>query len=202
MALTDEWSADLPGLAARPVAPIALVASAGSGPLPEENAPPLSHFFHDIRRMQEAEASAPIAADADVSLQRCAIIAAELAERRTSRVEILETHGLTNARWSDAERRWQQAIDEERKSGGRALRDAFDTAYLDSWESLRGALKVTEYAQLSLAVERGKLTPALEALAVRRTVWTQLKRRWERRMAADPRLSAEVLREIAALRGA
>jgi hypothetical protein len=173
-----------------------------SSQLPDEGAPPLSHFFHDLRRMNEVDAAAPLEADAEVSLERCARITVELTEGRASRIAILEAQGLTNARWTAAERRWQSAIDEEGKGGGHALRDAFDTAYLAAWESIRGALKVSDYARLVLAVEMGKLTPALDALSIRRTVWTRMKRRWSHRIGIDPRLSAEVEREIAALRGA
>ncbi len=62
-------------------------------------------------------------------------------------------------------------------------------------------MKVTDYARLVLAAETGKLNPALDALTIRRTVWTRMKRVWDQRIALDPRLAAEVEREIAALRG-
>jgi hypothetical protein len=185
-----------------PVAPIAPAVSGSSSPQGDASAPAVSRFFHDLRRMKEADSVAPLAPDEAVSLERCARITVELAEQRASRIATLEAHGLNNARWTAAERGWHTAIDEEGKSGGHALRDAFDMAYMAAWESIRGALKVTDYARLVLASETGKLSPALDALAIRRTVWTRMKRCWDRRVAVDPRLSAEVEREIAALRGA
>ena len=197
---TDEVAGLFPR--AEPVsATVAPNASVSARQEPAEGAPEAARFFHDLRRMKEIDALTPLAPDAEIDLDRCASIAAELAEQRVPRIEILAKHGLTNARWSAAERAWQTAIDEEQRSGGHALLDAYDIAYLAAWESLRGALKVREYALLSLAAERGKLPPALDSLAIRRTVWTRIKRRWARRIAIDQRLSEAVGRELASLRG-
>jgi hypothetical protein len=200
MASINEVDALVPGPAPT-IAPNAPIAAVSASQQPAFGAPKAAHFFHDLQRMKESDALAPLAPDAEVDLERCASIAAELAEQRVSRIEILAKHGLTNARWSAAERTWQAAIDEEQRDGGHALLDAYDAAYLTAWESFRGALEVREYALLSLAAERGKLPPALDSLAIRRTVWTRIKRRWARRIAVDQRLSAAVGQELASLRG-
>lgn len=167
----------------------------------DEKAPPPSRFFHDLRRINEVEAAAPIEPEAEVSLARCARIAVDLAEQKASRIATLEAHGLDNARWTAAERGWIAAMEDEAKSGGHVLRDAFDAAYIAAWESIRGELKVPDYARLVVATETGKLSQALDALSIRRTVWTRMRRCWERRMAMDVRFTAEVEREITALRG-
>lgn len=139
--------------------------------------------------------------DADaMGLERCAAIAAELAERRAPRPEVLKAHGLTEARWAEADRRWRDAIDEEEKRGGHALRDAYDAAHIGAWESLRGSLQPADYARLVFADERGDLASALDAIGVRRTVWLRLKRLWARRIAEDPSLAVRVKNALAALR--
>ncbi|HVK69239.1 MAG TPA: DUF2169 domain-containing protein [Polyangium sp.] len=134
-----------------------------------------------------------------IDLERCAAIAAELAERAASRTEILAGHGLTEEIWRAAEQRWNDAVDQEVKRGAKALRDRFDAAYVAAWEALRGPLDVTTYATLVVADERGSLSAALDALRIRRTVWIRVKRRWEKRMV-DPVLAAQVEKEIARVR--
>ena len=139
--------------------------------------------------------------DADaLGLERCAAIAAELGERRAPRPEVLKAHGLSEARWIEADRRWHDAIDEEEKRGGHALRDAYDAAHIGAWESFRGSLQPADYARLVLADERGDLATALDAIGARRTVWLRLKRLWARRIAEDPSLAVRVKNALAALR--
>ncbi|WP_438010582.1 hypothetical protein WME89_19230 [Sorangium sp. So ce321] len=91
---------------------------------------------------------------------------------------------------------------EEARRRERPLRDRFDAAYLAAWEAIRGVLHPTDYARLVVATERYGAAAALDPLAIRRTVWTQMKRLWARRLAGDPRLRARVEAEIATLRGA
>lgn len=134
-----------------------------------------------------------------IDLERCAAIAAELAERAASRTEVLAGHGLTEESWRAAEQRWNDAVDQEVKRGVKALRDRFDAAYVAAWEAIRGPLDVKTYATLVVADERGSLSTSLDALRIRRTVWTRVKRRWEKRMV-DPELAAQVKEEIARAR--
>ncbi|MDC0740836.1 DUF2169 family type VI secretion system accessory protein [Polyangium mundeleinium] len=134
-----------------------------------------------------------------IDLERCAAIAAELAERAASRTEILAGHGLTEEIWRAAEQRWNDAVDQEVKRGAKALRDRFDAAYVAAWEAIRGPFDVKIYATLVVADERGSLSAALDARRIRRTVWTRVKRRWEKRMV-DPVLAAQVKEEIARVR--
>ncbi|WP_437759545.1 DUF2169 domain-containing protein [Sorangium sp. So ce1389] len=166
--------------------------------------PAASRFFHELRREgDEGPGPLPPLGEGDeVSVERCAIIAAELAERPVPRADVLRAHGLSDERWEQAETRWQEAMAEEARRRERPLRDRFDAAYIAAWEAIRGVLHPTDYARLVVATERDGAAAALEPLAIRRTVWAQMKRLWARRLAGDPRLRARVEAEIATLRGA
>ncbi len=172
-----------------PPAVMAPVVSPGAEP-PAAPAPPAA----------TARATTPSPHDR-IDLERCAALAAELAERAASRTEILARHALTEEIWRAVEQRWNDAVDQEVKRGVMALRDRFDAAYVAAWEAIRGPLDVKTYAKLVVADERGSLSAALEALRIRRTVWTRLKRRWEKR-TVDPVLAAQVKEEIARVRSA
>jgi hypothetical protein len=143
---------------------------------------------------------APLSEGAEVSLERCARIAAELAERPVSRATVLRAHGLSEARWADAERRWKEAMADEARRRERALRDVFDAAYVAAWEAIRGALQPADYARLIVATERDQAAAVLDELAIRRTVWARMQRLWAQRLTRDPGLKARVEIEITKLR--
>nr|WP_235880181.1 DUF2169 domain-containing protein [Polyangium aurulentum] len=183
----EPFAAPAPPATPAPPAVMAPVVSPAAEP-PVAPAPPAA----------TARATTPSAHDR-IDLERCAEIAAELAERAASRTEILARNGLTEENWRAAEQRWNDAVDQEVKRGVKALRDRFDAAYVSAWEAIRGPLDVKTYATLVVADERGSLSAALDALRIRRTVWTRVKRRWEKRMA-DPMFAAQVKEEIARVR--
>ncbi|WP_437277212.1 DUF2169 domain-containing protein [Sorangium sp. So ce375] len=166
--------------------------------------PAASRLFHELRRGGDDVPGPlpPLGEGDEVSVERCAVVAAELAERPVPRADVLRAHGLTDERWEQAEMRWQEAMAEEAGRRERPLRDRFDAAYLAAWEAIRGVLHPTDYARLVVATERDGAAAALDPLAIRRTVWAQMKRLWARRLAGDPRLRAQVEAEIATLRGA
>lgn len=180
-------------------------AAPASGVLAREpERPAASRFFHVLRREDEARSgSLPPLGDGDeVSLERCAIITAELAEKPLPRADVLTAHGLSEARWAEAERRWRESMTEEAARRERALRDRFDAAYVGAWEAVRGTLQAADYARLIVATERSGGAAALGDRAIRRTVWARMKRLWAGRLAEDPRLRARVEAEIVRLREA
>jgi hypothetical protein len=149
------------------------------------------------------EATPPVAdQDADLGLEVCAAIAAQLSEGRAPRAEVLGAHGLTEARWMDVERRWTEVLAAEAKRGELALQDAYDEAYVAAWQALRGPFEAEGYARLTVAAERGELAPALKALSVRRTTWMRLRRIFARRVATEPALAARVRDALAEQRRA
>jgi hypothetical protein len=132
---------------------------------------------------------------AEIEIELFAAISAELIERRALRAETLASHGVSEPRWVEVVKRWSDALAEEERAGGTDLRDIQDAAFVAAWEAHRGALNASDYVRLSLAAEGSGLAAALEALGIRRTVWTRLKRVWSRRMASDRNLAAAVERE-------
>jgi hypothetical protein len=110
---------------------------------------------------------------------------------------VLAAHGLSDARWTEAEKRWTEALAEEAKRGERTLLEAHDEAFVKAWEAIRGRFEIADYARLALAVERGDLAEALDAMAVRRTTWMRLKRVFGRRMAASQALAGQVKQALA-----
>ncbi|WP_437970753.1 DUF2169 domain-containing protein [Sorangium sp. So ce260] len=189
-----------------PLVEAALQVASAAGALSREPEPPAaSRFFHVVLRSEGDPTSEPLPplGDGDeVSLERCAIVAAELEERPIPRAEVLRAHGLSEARWDEAERRWRESMAEEGRRRERALRDRFDKAYVAAWEAVRGALSAADYARLLVATERSGGAAALEERAIRRTVWARMKRLWARRLADDPRLRSRVEAELARLREA
>ncbi|WP_437941224.1 DUF2169 domain-containing protein [Sorangium sp. So ce341] len=182
------------------------LASSAVGGLGREPEPPAaSRFFHVLRCPGDpppSEPLPPLGEDDEVSLERCAIVAAELEERPIPRADVLKAHGLSEARWQEADRRWREAMADEVRRRERALRDRFDRAYVTAWEAVRGALSASDYARLVVATERNGVSAALGESAIRRTVWARMRRVWARRLADDPRLRSRVEAEIASLREA
>lgn len=140
----------------------------------------------------------PAPRDADISLERCAAIAAELAERRAPRAAVLEAAGVGEVAWSGAERLWSQVVDRDVGLGHHELRDAYDTAYVIAWEKNRGPLGPADYARLRAAGPT-RLGAALDAAGVRRTVWPRIQRVWKRRLEQDPTLAEAVAEAARAL---
>lgn len=135
--------------------------------------------------------------DDEIEIERCAEIAAEIGEGRAARAAALAAHGVSEARFREAERRWNDVIARETGRGRRSARNAYDDAYVLAWEKLRGRLTLLEYARLTVAARRGRLLPELDALGIRGTVWMRLQRVWKRRLADDPD-SAAALRQLIA----
>ncbi|XXX81026.1 DUF2169 domain-containing protein [Sorangium sp. So ce134] len=170
----------------------------------DPEAPAASRFFHVLRGEGDppSEPLPPLGEGDEVGLERYAIVAAELEERPIPRADVLKAHGLSEARWQEAERRWRESMADEVRRRERALRDQFDRAYVTAWEAVRGALSAADYARLIVATERNGVSAALGERAIRRTVWARMRRLWARRLADDPRLRARVEAEIARLREA
>ncbi|WP_437733156.1 DUF2169 domain-containing protein [Sorangium sp. So ce1335] len=163
-----------PGEAAASVLPAA--AAAGSTPAVAE----------------DREASAPEPPPFELSIEQVAAIAAEIAERRQDQAVVLDAHGLHEPGWSENQRRWTAAIEEQASRGSHALRAAYDAAYVAQVEQFRGAITPEEYARILLALDRRRTDETLDALKIQRPALMPIVRLWTRALARDAALADAV----------
>jgi hypothetical protein len=136
----------------------------------------------------------------ELTIEQCAMIAAEIAEGRGTRAKVLEAHGLDEQAWRTNDRRWKGAIEEEVGQGSQVLRDAYDAAYVARVEGFRGAISLEEYARLLVGLERGKVNPALDALRIHRATLMPIVRVWTRKVAMDMKMTDKAQIAIRAAR--
>jgi hypothetical protein len=136
----------------------------------------------------------------EVSIERYAILCAELAERRRPRPDVLHAASLDEAAWVQVERRWTEALADEaaRKSSG--LRGACDRAWVEAVEGFRGPIGPEDYARIVWAKERGTVNEVLDQLHIQRPALMPLLRVWTKKAATDPRLGDKVWSALAKLR--
>lgn len=135
----------------------------------------------------------------ELSLERHAVIAAEIAEARSPRAEVLRAHGLDERAWAAVDDRWTSAIREDAARGAGALRGEHDRAYVAAVERLRGSpITLDDYARLTQGASRGRAEEALDALRIQRPALMPVIRLWTRRVAADPKLAKDLVAVVAA----
>ena len=127
-----------------------------------------------------------------VSIERCAAIAAAIAEQREPRAAVLAANGFTSEAWGLVEEHWTKAIAADAKSSPAKLLGAYDAAYVAAIEALRGPVTAEEYGRLLHAMKAGKVNEALAGLHIHRTAMTRLMRVWTRKLAEDPQLLRKV----------
>lgn len=156
-------------------------------PAPPPEAPPVGNTDKPA-----PAPDAPSAAASALSIERCAIISAELGDRRTPRADVLRAHSLTEAAWAAVDRHWMAAIAKETERGASELLSVFDAAYVTAVERLRGPITPEEYARLTVGVERGNVRPVLAELQIQRPALMRIQRVWQKRLADDQELAAKV----------
>jgi hypothetical protein len=93
-------------------------------------------------------------------------------------------------------------MDQERKRGKSAFRDAYDDAYIAQIERGRGPIQLEEYARLEVAIERCNAAPTLADLRLPRAALMRLQRVWLRKIMADASLITRLQQAVAAARSA
>ncbi|HEY4116447.1 MAG TPA: DUF2169 domain-containing protein [Byssovorax sp.] len=136
---------------------------------------------------------------ASVGVEECAAVAAELALGREARAGVLKARSLDEATWRKAERRHNDAMDADSEAAP-ALRVAYDSAFVDAVELIRGVLTPASYAELLLATERGDLAGALASTGLTRATWLRVQRVLKRRSANDPSYGKATERALTELR--
>lgn len=141
-----------------------------------------------------AEAEEPAqAAPAELTLEDCAAIAADIDREPAERPRILKERGLDEAAWVAQERRWAEAIEEETLRDEATLLERYDEAYAAALERARGPLKPEEHARL-LSGPRRAGPPPLEGLDLPQSGIARLRRVSARRIARDRALASAIMR--------
>lgn len=131
-----------------------------------------------------------------LSLEETATIAAELAEGKAARAEILDAHGVREGAWRANETRWNKALAEEQDRGQSALRGAYDAAYTARVEKFRGPITLGEYARIMVGLERGRANAVLDELKIQRPALMPIVRVWAKRVAKDAKLGEEAAKAL------
>ncbi len=139
----------------------------------------------------------PLAA---LSIERFSAIAAEIAEKRDPKAEVLCKNDLTESDWTANEQLWTKALEDERARGSSRLRAASDRAYVEAVEGFRGPITLADHARITLGLERGQVNPVLDELRIQRPALMRIIRLWTKKIAADMKLSEEARALLASLR--
>lgn len=134
-----------------------------------------------------------------LTLEQAATIAAELAEGKKERRQVLEARGLRERSWRKNEKRWSEAISAQSARGTHALQAAYDAAYVAKVEEFRGPIQLEEYARIVVALERGQAVEVLCELKIHRAALMPIVRLWTRKVAKDMKLgdaANDVLRSL------
>lgn len=123
-----------------------------------------------------------------LTLEQAATIAAELAEGKKDRRQVLEAYGLRERSWRKNEKRWSEAIAAQSARGTHALQAAYDAAYVAKVEAFRGPIQLEEYARIVVALERSQAVEVLCELKIHRAALMPIVRLWTRKVAKDMKL--------------
>lgn len=160
---------------------------------------------------EQAPAADPIAAPAaapaeaspeDPSIEICAAIAASIARRPDRAAEVLREREMDPGAWARHDKRWREAIREERCRGKSDLRRAHDAAFVAQLERERGPITPVELSELTVATERGVRPAALAKLGLPAEALMPVERVMLARSLADPELRASLRAALAAARRA
>ncbi|WP_157907308.1 DUF2169 family type VI secretion system accessory protein [Sorangium cellulosum] len=142
----------------------------GPLPAPEEPAPPLAAY----------------------PIERCAVIAAKLAQRPADCDTILKAEKLTPKNWQSLHEQWLDEIQDEIARRKKKLLSAYDAAYVAALEKERGPITAGEYAQLVISAEQGQGQAALAELGLPDESMMRIRRVWLERIVKDKKAAAAV----------
>jgi hypothetical protein len=173
---------------------------AAAGELPAAAAETVAAAAADAA--DDREAAPPQPSPIELSIEQVASIAAEIAERRRDPPAVLEARGVHPRGWIENQQRWTAAIEQQTSRGSHALRAAYDAAYVEQVEKLRGPITPDEYARILLALDCGGADEALDALEIQRPALMPIVRLWTRRLAKEAALADAVADALRAARSA
>jgi hypothetical protein len=138
----------------------------------------------------------PEAPDPSISLAEYAAVAAELAEQREPRGEVLKRHGFDEYYFTLEERAWLERLASAGASGDAALLVDYGQAYNEAQDRLarpgeEGRWSLADYAAMKVGMELRDPKQILQNWSVTMPEWLRLSRRWRRAIKEDRVLAAE-----------
>jgi hypothetical protein len=138
----------------------------------------------------------------DISLERCAEIAAEIGMKESARAGVLKANGLSGPAWASVEGGWADAISDAAEGGDRTMLETFDAVYVATQERLGKRIGVQEYAHILVGIERGEVGAVLAELKLNLADLVRIQRVWAKRLTESKPLGAEVEKAIEVARAA
>jgi hypothetical protein len=138
------------------------------------------------------------AAEPELLPHEAATIAAELAEQRWPRSEVLARHGIDDYAWGIEERAWAQRLASVRDEPDGGVSAEYTRAYQKASDALvtqrEEEMTAAEYVSLEMGMKRGNPTKELEKAGLGIGAYGRLERRFQAKTAADKAFAAELER--------
>jgi len=157
--------------------------------------PPLTHEEMLMARYETW--GHPEAASPELPVEEAATIAAEFAEQRWTRAEVLARHGIDDYAWGIEERAWAQHLQRAAGDGGGAS-EAFGAAFKRAQDALatpeEARVTAAQYVALSTRMGRGDPTRVLAEARLGLGAFARIDRRFRAKASADRAFAAELER--------
>ncbi|UQA63164.1 hypothetical protein [Polyangium aurulentum] len=161
-----------------------------------EKPPPLTH--EELLMARYGTWGHPEAATPELPVDEAATIAAELAEQRWSRAEVLARHGIDDYAWGVEERAWAQHLQRAAADGG-GTSAAFGAAFKRAQDALatpeEARVTAAQYVALSTRMGRGDPTRVLAEARLGLGAFARIDRRFRAKASSD-RAFAEALERL------
>ncbi len=129
-------------------------------------------------------------------IERCAALAAAIDLTPSGADRCLQRDGLDGETWRRLEMHWEEAMDNESRSGRRELVERYDGAYVEQLEGERGAISIDDYARLKVATTRGTQRSVVRELGLPAAAIIKIDRQWISKIAGDAGLRMRVRRAV------
>ncbi len=138
----------------------------------------------------------PNAATPELLPLDAATIAAELAEQRWPRAEVVARHGTDEYAWGIEERAWAQLLGSEREEPGLAAEyvKAFQEASNALATPREAEITAVEYVAISVGMKRGNPMRVLQTAGIGMAAFGRLERRMRDKATSDKAFAAELER--------
>lgn len=140
----------------------------------------------------------PNAAEPELLPHEAATIAAELAEQRWPREEVLAKHGVDDYAWGIEERAWAQRLASVRDEPEGGVSAEYARAYQRATDALatsrEAEITAEEFVRLEFSVKRDNPSKALEKAGLGLAAYGRVERRFQAKAAADKSFAAELQR--------